>query len=147
MTLIVDAAPLVALMDRNDPLRPTVRRVLEDEPGRLLLPAAVSAEVDYLISTRLGRAARRAFLTDLADGKLEVACLEPSEYEIVLECDRRYADLDVGLADLSIVIMARRYRTNRVLTFDQRHFRALRPLNGGSFVLLPFDAPPLPAGR
>jgi hypothetical protein len=28
-----------------------------------------------------------------------------------------------------------------LLTFDERHFRALRPLNGGRFTLLPNDAP------
>ena len=140
MTLIVDAAPLIALMDQADPRRPVVRRVLHDEPGQLILPAQVSAEVDYLVSQRLGRTARRAFLTDLAAGKLNVACLESSDYELALQYDRQYADLDIGLADISIVILARRFRTRRILTFDERHFRALRPLDGDSFILLPRDS-------
>jgi predicted nucleic acid-binding protein len=44
------------------------------------------------------------------------------------------------LADLSIVVLAHRFRTTRIATFDERHFRALRPLDGGSFTLLPADA-------
>ena len=140
MTLIVDAAPLIALMNREDPSRDAVSQVLLRESGQLILPAPVSAEVDYFVGRRLGRAARRAFLTDLARGRFEVACLEPSEYHLVVEYDRQYADLDVGLADLSVVVLARRFRTRRILTFDERHSRALRPLDGGSFVLLPRDA-------
>ncbi|HYU19847.1 MAG TPA: VapC toxin family PIN domain ribonuclease [Chloroflexota bacterium] len=140
MTLIVDAGPLIALVDRDDPLRPIVRRILREEPGQLILPAQVSAEVDYLVSRRLGRAARLAYLQDLADGNLDVVCLEPGDYRLVLEYDRQYADLDLGLADISLVILARRFNTRRLLTFDERHFRAVRPLDGGSFVLLPRDA-------
>jgi hypothetical protein len=54
--------------------------------------------------------------------------------------NEQYADLDVGLADLSIVILAHHFKTRRVLTFDQRHFRVLPPIGGGSFQLLPYDA-------
>ena len=140
MTLIVDAAPLIALMNTADPTRDAVSQVLQREAGQLVLPAPVSAEVDYFVGSRFGRTARQAFLTDLASGRFVVACLDPSEYDLVSEYNQRYADLDVGLADLSVVVLARRFRTHRILTFDERHFRALRPLDGGSFVLLPHDA-------
>lgn len=49
------------------------------------------------------------------------------------------ADLDAGLAGLSVVALAHRFDTPRILTFHERHFRVLRPLSGGSFVLLPGD--------
>ena len=140
MTLVVDAGPLISLMNTEDPLRHEVSRVLLNEAGQLVLPAPVSAEVDYFVQRRFGRVARRAFLADLAGGRFQVACLEPAEYDLVLMYDEQYADLDVGLADLSVAVLARRFRTRRILTFDERHFRALRPLDGGSFVLLPQDA-------
>ena len=139
MTLIVDAAPLVALADAADPLQPTVERLLVDEPGELVLPAAVAAEVDYLLDRRLGPVARRNFFTDLADGRFLTPCLDAAEYELLKRYDERYADLNVGLADLSVVILAHRFRSRRVLTFDQRHFRALRTIDGQPFVLLPAD--------
>ena len=60
-------------------------------------------------------------------------------YGVVVHLERRYADLDVGLADLSVVVLAERWGTRRPLTLDD-HFRALRPLAGGQFTLLPFDA-------
>lgn len=37
-----------------------------------------------------------------------------------------YADLGIGLADTSVVVLANRYDTLDVLTLDERHFRVLR---------------------
>ncbi len=47
--------------------------------------------------------------------------------------------LELGLADASIVVLAERYETNRVLTLDHRHFRALRTSRGTPFAVLPAD--------
>ena len=141
MTVVVDTAPLVAAADRRDPLRETVQSALRRERGELVIPAPVTAEVDSLMGARVGRLARLGFLADLASGRFSVACLDQDDHGIVAELEERYHDLDVGLADLSLVVVAHRYRTRRLLTFDERHFRTLRPLDGGSFTLLPVDAP------
>lgn len=102
-------------------------------------PAAT--EVDHLLVRRRGtRNARRRFLDDLAAGTFVLATPDLEELADMAALDARYADLDLGLADLSIVVLARRYRTRRVLTFDEQHFRAVRPLQGGSFTILPADA-------
>lgn len=142
MTLLLDAAPIVALADRADPMQGAVAAVLRDEPGDLVIPSPVCAEVDYLLGARLGRAARVAFLDDLAAGRFMVPCLEPDDYSVVAGLERKYADLDVGLADLAVVVLAGRLNTRRVLTFDERHFRALRSLKGAHFILLPADDAP-----
>lgn len=139
MTLIVDAAAVVAMADRRDPRGAAVERTLRDEEGELVMPAQVSAEADYLLWRRGGALARRAFLEDLAAGRYRVECLRPAEYVTVAELERRYGDLAPGLADLSIVVLAHRFRTTRIATFDERHFRAIQPLAGRSFTLLPAD--------
>ncbi|HVC23737.1 MAG TPA: PIN domain-containing protein [Candidatus Dormibacteraeota bacterium] len=141
MTLVIDAAPLVAVADRRDSMQQRIEALLRDEPGELVIPAPVTAEVDYLLGRRLGRVARLAFLDDLAAGRFTAVCLEADDHRVVADLERRYDDLDVGLADLSVVIVAKRSGTRRILTFDERHFRALRPLDGGQFTLLPSDAP------
>jgi predicted nucleic acid-binding protein len=137
VTLIVDAAPLIALADHRDPMQPRVEALLRDEPGELVIPAPTTAEVDYLLGRRLGRVARLAFLDDLAAGRFTVASVGTGDYPVIVDLERRYDDLDAGLADLSAVVVADRYGTRRILTFDERHFRALRPLSGGHFTLLP----------
>jgi uncharacterized protein len=141
VTLVIDAAPLVAVADRRDPMRERVEALLRQEPGELVIPAPVTSEVDYLLGRRLGRTARLSFLADLAAGRFTVACLDEHDHRVVLDLERRYEDLDVGLADLSAVVVASRHGTKRLLTFDERHFRALRPLSGGQFTLLPVDSP------
>jgi predicted nucleic acid-binding protein len=140
VNLIIDAAPLVALADRRDPQRERVEAALRAEAGELVVPAPVTAEIDYLLGCRLGRTARLAFLEDLSAARFTVAGLDATDHAVVCDLERRYADLDAGLADLSAVVVAERYGTRRLLTFDERHFRALRPLSGGHFVLLPVDA-------
>lgn len=142
MTLIIDAAPLIALADSRDPQQRIVAAILMSEHGELVIPAPVATEVDYLLGARLGRPARIAFLDDLAAGRFTVACLELENYRAVAQMERTYADLDVGLADLSVVIMADRYGTDRVMTFDERHFRPLRSLSGKPLTLLPADDTP-----
>ncbi len=139
MTLICDAAPLVALADAAEPRRDEILRLLRKEPGELILPAPVAAEVDYMLGVRLGQAARRAFLEDLAARRYEVACLTPGDYATVAALDARYADLELGLADCAVVVLAARFATTRLLTFDERDFRPLESLGGGPFRLLPAD--------
>lgn len=140
MTLVLDAAPLVALADAREPQLETLLRIRDEEEGQLVLPAPVAAEVDYLLGVRFGEAARRAFLSDLAARRYDVACLEADDYRAVSEFDIRYSDLGLGLADCSIAVLAERYETRRLLSFDERHFRAVAPLQGGSFELLPADS-------
>lgn len=137
MSLVVDAAPLIALADRLDPRRETVRALLREEEGDLVVPAQVTAEVDYLLGSRHGSSARLAFLDDLVAGRFAVACLELNDYATVAELERSYHDLGLGLSDCSIVVLAQRFDTRRLATFDERHFRAVRPLQGGSFEILP----------
>jgi predicted nucleic acid-binding protein len=138
VTLILDAAPLVALADAKEPQLEALQKIREEE-GPLVLPAPIAAEVDYLLGVRFGHAARRAFLSDLAAWRYDVACLEASDYPAVAELDAQYSDLGLGLADCSIAVLAERYETRRLLSFDERHFRAVAPLQGGAFELLPAD--------
>lgn len=139
MTVIVDAAPLVALGDANDRLFPGIEHLLKSIVGPLVIPAPVTAEVDYLLGRRLGRGAQSRFIADLSAGRFTVAGLEREDYATVQEIDARYADLELGLADCSIVVLAHRYQTTRIVSFDERRFRVVRPLQGRAFTMLPAD--------
>jgi uncharacterized protein len=138
VTLIVDSGPLVALGDRRDPAGLRVRDVLESDPGPLVVPLTVATEVDHILGHRGGADAREAFVEDITAGRFRVECLTADDWPELLALQRRYADLGAGLADLSIVVLAARLGTTRILTFDRRDFTTLRPLSGGSaFELLP----------
>lgn len=139
LTLIVDASPLVAQAEPVHPFKQAARRFLLESASTLVVSPLVVAEVDHLMVARAGAGGSRPFMADLARGRYVVPCLETADFKSMADLNERYRDLNVGLTDLSIVVLAHRYNTRRVLTFDQRHFRLLRTLDGGSFTLLPFD--------
>ena len=140
MTLILDTAALVSLADADEPRRDAVLHALHHENAPLVLPAPATAEIDYLLCSRFVPAAREAFLTDLGSGRFTVACLELGDYATIADLEHRYADLELGLVDSSVIVLAARYCTRRIVTFDECHFRAITPLDGGAFTILPADA-------
>jgi len=98
---------------------------------------AVLAGRKVLLIGNGGSAADAQHIAAELVGRFVVECLDPDEYRQVALLERKYADLDLGLADAATVVLAARFRTRRVLTFDERHFRAVTPLQGGAFELLP----------
>lgn len=97
----------------------------------------VLAELDYLLATRVSRRAQQALLGEVARGAYR---LEPFGAEDVASAAivlRRYTDLDICLADASIVVLAQRYGVLDVLILDHRHFQALRGPGGKRFRLRP----------
>jgi predicted nucleic acid-binding protein len=52
----------------------------------------------------------------------------------------RYKSLDLGLADASVIATAERLGIGKILTVDERDFRAVRTESGKAFVLLPADS-------
>lgn len=139
MALMVDAGALYAQADRADPHHQAVVELLRAERGPLVTSQIAVAEADYLMLTRLGLDVEFAFLQDLAAGTFLAECLSREELGLALEVARRYRDLKLGVTDAALVVLARRYRTRRLLTVDERAFRAVAPLQGGSFTLLPMD--------
>ncbi len=141
MALIVDAGALYAQADADEPRHAAVRTVLERERETLVTSELAVAEADYLILDRLGPDVEAAFLEDLAEGTFVVECLDKAQLGAARDIVVRYRDLRLGLADASLMVIAERYATRRLLTFDERAFRAVAPLQGGSFTILPADQP------
>lgn len=106
----------------------------------LIVSPFVLAEVDYLTTKYAGVEAEIEFLNDVAAGSYAVAAFEGSDVANVVRVIERYRDLDVSLADASIVVLADRYGSSDVLTLDERHFRTMRTNTGAPFRLLPSDA-------
>jgi predicted nucleic acid-binding protein len=137
--IVLDASGLFAALDRDEPDHEAARAALEADPGPLILSPFVLAELDYLLIRELGIEFELSVLREVAAGAYTLA---PFDEDAVGEAEavaRRYADLRIGLADASAVVLAGRYGTNRILTLDERHFRALRTPAGEPFVVLPAD--------
>jgi predicted nucleic acid-binding protein len=136
--LIVDAGVLYVAADSADANHRICRELLVGWSGELVVSSFTAAEADYLILKRLGLEAELLFVEDLA-GAYAVESLDRAGLERAGQVCARYADLELGLADASMVVLAERWATTTLATFDERHFRAVEPLSGGSFRLLPAD--------
>ena len=100
------------------------------ELGReLLVLDVVAVETDHLLRGRVGSRSARIFLESLVRGENTPAFLTPALLRRAVEIDRRYADLDLGLADASVMGYSERHRLP-ILTFDFEHFRATKPARG-----------------
>ena len=139
MTLIVDASGIYAQVDRGEPAHDPVRDVLRSDAGPFVTSELAVAQADHVVLTRFGVGVELALVRDLIE-VFDVQCLDRDELRTARDLIARYRDLEIGLADASLVVLARRYGTRRILTLDERDFRAVRPLQGGAFTLLPADA-------
>lgn len=138
--IVLDTSGLLAFIDTDQHRHGDVKRALEADPGPFLLSPFVAAEVDYLLLDRVGLAAELLFLSEVARGAYRLEGFGAEDVEQAAQVIGQYRDLRIGLADASLVVIAARAGTNRLLTLDERHFRAVRPLRGRAFTLLPADA-------
>ena len=139
MALLLDAGALYAQANATEPHHDAVAAILLAERETLVTSELAVAEADYLILDRLGIDVELTFIEDLAAGTFLVECLTREELGIARALAEQYRDLRLGLADASLVVLADRYSTTRIVTFDERAFRAVAPLAGGAFTVLPAD--------
>ena len=139
MTLLVDTSGLLVYLDAGARDHAACAAAVEAEADLIVSPF-VLAEADHLLTSRHGARAAAALLEDVAEGAYVLAAFERSDVRAALQILERFSDLTVGLADASLVVLAERYTTGRILTFDERHFRALRWAGRRRFTLLPHAA-------
>jgi predicted nucleic acid-binding protein len=138
--ILLDTSGLFSALVRNQQAHPAARAALEAADEPLVLSLFVLAELDYFFARGAGVATELAFLAEIAAGAYDLPqFLAPDVVRAAAVIDR-YRDLGIGLADASIVVLAERLGTERVLTLDERHFRALRTSRGKAFTILPADA-------
>lgn len=138
--IVVDTSAVFAALDRTQRQYNSVSSFLGNSRERLVLSPFVLAELDYLLTRRVGDRAAIELLLDVESGAYLLAEIAPDDVAASRQVIEQFDDLGIGLADASIVVLADRYGTNRVLTLDERHFRPLRTLDGKPFTLLPADA-------
>lgn len=138
--ILLDTSGLLAAVDGAQRHHQTCAAALASAKGPLLLSPFVLAELDYLLATRVGESAQTALLDEVARGAYQLEPFDAEDVRIAREVIARHADLKIGLADASIVVLAARHGARDILTLDSRHFSAVRQLNGRAFRLVPSGA-------
>lgn len=143
MIIVADTSALYAAFDSAQPEHADAAAILRQET--LAISPLVVAELDHLVHRDLGFSATMqitaALTTRMTNGQYKLAEIRPADLEAAHEVREKYSALRLDLADAIGVVLAHRYRTNRVLTLDQRDFRAIAPLTPGfeAFEVLPAD--------
>jgi len=137
--IVVDTSAILAVMDAGDAHHDEVAGWLGREGDDLVTTPLVVAEADHLVGARGGAAAQAALREDLISGAYLVEWWPEAMVASARVADQ-YSDSGLGLTDASLVALADRAGTNRIATFDERHFRMVPPLEGGAFALMPLDA-------
>lgn len=96
-----------------------------------------------MILTRMGRRQEVALLGEVGRGVYQLEPFSPADVAEAVAVIERFPELEVGLADASVIVLANRHGTRDVLTLDERHFRVLKRPRDLPFRLLPADAPRL----
>ncbi len=138
--VVVDTSGLLAALFQDQRRHAECARILTATEGPFLLSPFVLAELDYLVAKLANVETELRLLRELASGAYALAPFLAGDVQEVASVIEQYSDLGIGLADASIVVIARRHRTRDVLTLDERHFRALTGPGDRPFRILPADA-------
>ena len=135
--IIADTSALIAYFDAADPAHGRVAAIIEAERAPIVVPPLVCAEVDHLVSRRVGAHAARQVLAELTSGAYAIAEFGADDLKDAAAVLDRYADRRLGLVDATIVVLAERLRGAAVATLDRRDFDGLVRADGTPVALLP----------
>lgn len=134
--VITDTGFVVALLNRSDTMHSIVTTVYAQHQ-KIFIPQTVLAEVAYLVGRNAGVATIVAFLKGLSASRFELVALTNRDIMRVAEILEEYADSRIDFVDATVMAVAERCGSTKILTLDQRDFRLYRPRHCESFEILP----------
>ena len=135
--ILVDSGVLIAALISTDPAHQRVRLFLRGNREPLGLPSVTIAEIAHIIGKAGNIQAEARFLRLVASGTYPLLDPLPPDYLRAADLVEQYADFPLGAVDALIVAMAERFKVTTILTLDQRHFGAVKPLHCERFVVAP----------
>lgn len=133
--VLVDAGPLVALIDRSDPHHTACLKSLQAVRDPLFTVWPAVTEAMYLLG--FAWQAQEALWEMLECGAVNLLPLVHDDHHRMRELIEKYHDLPMDLADAALVHVAEREKIKRVFTLDRKDFGVYRPVGLGRFTLLP----------
>lgn len=135
--LIADTGAIYAFYDGSDSYHHAVREIINKNIGKIIIPDLILVEIDYLLGHLLDVQAELDFIQDILNGVFRLHSLNSAMLQNCHNLIEKYHDLKLGLADTSVMTLADELNIYKILTVDERDFRAVKlkkPL-----VLLPAD--------
>jgi predicted nucleic acid-binding protein len=133
--VLVDAGPLVALIDADDTHHEFCVDTLREIRDPLYTVWPAFTEAMYLLHDSWQ--GQRALWSRLETDALFLLSLEATDAPRMRELMEKYRDLPMDLADAALVRVAERDDLTRIFTLDRRHFSIYRPGRRRRFAILP----------
>jgi len=133
--VLVDAGPLVAVLDRSDPQHAVCIRTLQTIRDPLVTVWPAMTEAMYLL--RSFWSAQAALCEMVETEAVRLLTLERTDVPRIKELIRKYRDLPMDLADAALVRVAEGEKLRRIFTTDRKDFEVYRPSRLRRFAILP----------
>ena len=133
--ILVDAGPLVALVDADDQNHRSCTEALKKirEPLATVWPAFTEAM--YLVSD--SSEAQEALWEMLTRNAIHIAPLTSNDVPRMRELMRKYSDRPMDLADAALVTVAERENIRKIFTVDRKDFAIYRLYGRTRLTLIP----------
>jgi uncharacterized protein len=132
--VLVDAGPLVALLDLADPEHDACVEALRTLREPLLTVWPAFTEAMYLL--RGSWRAQKALWSRLETDALTLSPLDETDAPRMRELMEKYRDLPMDLADAALVRVAERDTLTQIFTLDRKRFSLYRPGRRRRFALV-----------
>jgi hypothetical protein len=133
---LVDAGPLVALIDADEPDHEACVLALEAAIGPLRTTWPAFTEAMYLLGRAAGSAGHQALWRLPLTGRLKIADLSREALQRSAALMLKYADRPMDLADATLVALAEEINDRRIVTLDS-DFQIYRIHGRGRFQITP----------
>jgi uncharacterized protein len=133
---LVDAGPLIALIDAGEPDHERCRQALDDLRLPLVTTSPAFTEAIYLLGRAAGWDGQHALWQLVGRGALHLEDLSEDQTLRSAELMERYRDHPMDLADATLVALAEVQGSRLIFTLDS-DFRSYRLRGGGHLEIVP----------
>lgn len=131
--IIVDTGFWLAIANSNDTHHKKACFALKKSQEPLITTWSVLTETCHLLLNRIGTDAQNRFLFSWEAGAFNVYQIRDEQIPRINVLMEKYNDLPMDLADASLVLLAEHLGHGRILSTDQRDFKAYRWKNNYPF--------------
>ena len=134
-TWLIDTGPLVAYLDRADPMHHSVAQTFDTFSEQLATTSAVITEAMHMLAGASDGPTLLAELVQTTDLRIS----ESTQAEQIRQAAllmRKYADTPMDFADATLVLLADAIGVVEILTLDRRGFSTYRTAKGKRFRLV-----------
>ena len=135
--IIVDTSALLAMHDPREKSHLELRKIAQSRKQELIISPYVVAEFDYMISKANSADFSLRALNNLLIAPFELVQLTTVDFITATEVMAKYQDLNIGITDASLIALAARFETSKIMTLDRRHFSAMKLLSGKPVQMIP----------